>query len=173
MASRNVPKIAPQSPKGVSWGHLGSLLEPSRSPLEVILGHLGESWECPGGASGAFWGVLKSSQHEGDVESDLEATWSRFGSLLVPSWGPLGALLGPSWLILGPLGAILGPSWSLLGSLEAILGRAWRHIGRLKSEITEVRKTYKNIKFLHVVLHLRVPSPSLDGFNLCGKNRGK
>ena len=149
------PEMCPRLPHKARKESLGAILGASWSLLGALLrsswGTLGSPGSVLGGPRGLFWGVLKSSQHEGDVESDLEATWSRFGSLLVPSWGPLGALLGPSWLILGPLGAILGPSWSLLGSLEAILGRAWRHIGRLKSEITEVRKTYKHIKFLHNV----------------------
>ena len=93
-------------------GHLGGLLEPSRTLLRPSWGTLGGSLGGPGGISGASWGVLKSSQREGDLECDLEATWSRLGAVL----GRLGAIL---WSTCGRLGAILGPPWGSWGALGA------------------------------------------------------
>jgi len=117
---------------GPSWGHLGAILGPSWA----ILG--------PRGHLGASWAILES-RYTGKpkyvfCQFVFKCAGAHPGAIF-------GANLGPRGAILGPLGAILGPSWDLLAPLGAILGSAWRHLGRLKSEIMEVAKTYKHLRF--------------------------
>ena len=120
-----------------SWGALGRLLSP-----------LGRSKSTPRAFLAApRGGPRRSKTLPRRLQTACEASWDRFGSILLeslifdrcmkrnhhfyssreppkPSWGPLGGILEGSWTLPGSLGGVLGR----LGSVLEFLGCSWRSL---------------------------------------------
>ena len=103
---------------GLSWGHLGPMLEPPWAILGLSWGHLGSSW-----------GYFTSTLLPADLSQDFCACVLSMRNVCF--WNPptvaisratVGESLGPSGSILAHLAGTLEPSW-------AILGPSWAHLG--------------------------------------------
>ena len=116
-------------PFGLSWGHLGALLDSLGDILGSSRAILGLPWalkEPPWGHLGAI--LVHLGAISGLLGAILKLPWRPHG----PPWcflGPWVAYLWPTWSLLGTLGTYCAPSWPISGDLGAILGSYGGYLG--------------------------------------------